>query len=361
MNRRVAKKFFGLAVYSCLMTLTSVVLLIVSLVLAHSHASSYDANGQAATLSDDFAVLKKENSALRQQNKYLLAENKMLTETSTGEKFRSKLKSMLQSGSSTMSVVKYLFPDELVLTDSGSFKFFPIDETLEKHPYIDENFAMDKSGNVSYSENGVIGSTVGIDVSKHNGTIDWEKVAASGVKFAYIRCGLRGYESGKIAADENFQTNVQGALDAGLSVGTYFFSQAVTEDEAREEAAFVLDAVKDYNITLPIAIDIEKVDGAGSLPRTSSLTQEQFTDNALAFCTSVTNAGYTSMIYGNLRTYLLMLDMHKLEGIPKWYAEEATKDDITPYFPYSFNIWQYNFNGAVDGIQGNVDINIALN
>ncbi|MCR5527134.1 MAG: glycoside hydrolase family 25 protein [Lachnospiraceae bacterium] len=343
------------------MTLTSVVLLIVSLVLAHTHACPGDAEKRLATLSEDFAILKKENTALRSKNKYLVSENSILAETSTGEKFRSKLKSMLQSGSSTMSVVKYFFPEELVLTDSGSFQFFPIDDSLEKHPFLDENFSMDESGKVTYSDGGNVSSIIGIDVSKHNGAIDWEKVAASGVRFAYIRCGLRGYESGKIAADENFQTNVEGAQAAGISVGTYFFSQAVNEDEAREEAEFVLDAIKDYNITLPVATDIEKVDGTDSTPRTNSISQEQRTANALAFCKAITDAGHTPMIYGNLKTFLMLLDMHQIEGIPKWYAEEAVRNDITPYFPYSFQIWQYDFDGSIDGITGDVDINIAFN
>ena len=130
----------------------------------------------------------------------------------------------------------------------------------------------------------------GVDVSEHQLDIDWKQVAASGVDYAYIRVGWRGYTEGGLFEDVYFERNIQGALDAGLHVGVYMFSQAVTVQEAIEEADFVLERIGKYNVTLPVVFDWEKIEAAEA--RSHGLTMELRTDCARAFCETVKSAGY---------------------------------------------------------------------
>ncbi len=356
-EHRRKRRGAALAVYAVLITFASVLLLLLSLFLVNikneDEKKIAETNEAIETVSHNLIALQKENAELEADNKYL-------KETSTGAKFRAKLKEMFQSGSSTIQVLKYLFPDEIVLTDEGRFHFYDIIEGLEKNEYLDSNFIRDENSEMMYAVDGQTSSVKGIDISKHNGEIDWEKVAASGVKFAFIRCGIRGYGSGEIVADDNFVKNVEGATANGIEVGTYFFSQAVSENEAREEAEFVLNSVSQLSISCPVAIDVEKVEGVDSTPRTKGLDSEQYTANVLEFCNTISDAGYTPMIYGNIKTFAMLLNMEEIEGIEKWFAGYISEDNITPYFPYQFRVWQYSSTGRIDGISGDVDMNIAL-
>ncbi|MCR4746776.1 MAG: glycoside hydrolase family 25 protein [Lachnospiraceae bacterium] len=356
-EHRRKRRGAALAVYSILITLASVLLLLLSLFLVNIKNKNEEKIAETdhvlEEVSDNLVALEKENEELE-------ADNKFLNETSTGAKFRAKLKSMFQSGSSTIQVLKYLFPDEIVLTDEGSFYFYEISDDLKKNSYKDENFILNDSNEIEYAADGETISIKGIDISKHNGEIDWEKVAASGVKFAFIRCGIRGYGSGEIVADDNFQKNVEGAAANGIQVGTYFFSQAVSANEAREEAEFVLNSVSQLSINCPIAIDVEKVEGVDSVPRTNGLSSDQYTENVLEFCNTISEAGYTPMIYGNIKSFARLLNMDELEDIQKWFAGYVSEDSISPYFPYEFRVWQYSSTGKVDGISGDVDMNIAF-
>jgi GH25 family lysozyme M1 (1,4-beta-N-acetylmuramidase) len=219
---------------------------------------------------------------------------------------------------------------------------------------VDENFLETESGEVEYYQDGVKISHKGIDISKYQGSIDWNKVKQDGVEFAFLRLGLRGYESGKLVLDETYVNNAVGASDAGVGVGVYFFTQAITVEEAIEEADFVLENIKDYNITYPVVFDIEDLNSEDA--RTKNMTQEENTAIAIAFCERIKEAGYKPMIYGNLRTFLLMLDMEQLEGYEKWFAYY----DLPVYFPYAYSILQYSEKGTVDGITEPVDLNISF-
>ncbi|MEG0027230.1 MAG: glycoside hydrolase family 25 protein [Raoultibacter sp.] len=195
----------------------------------------------------------------------------------------------------------------------------------------------------------------GIDVSSHNQQIDWQAVAASGVDFAYLRAGYRGYTEGKIWEDELFDQNIEGATKAGLDVGVYFFSQAITEREAREEADWVLEAVKGYQLRYPIAFDLEE-NGVED-ERIAGLTQAETTQIAKAFCDRIRERGYEAIIYGNN----LWLDGHYdlaalIDTYDLWYADYADKPGQT----YRFRIWQYTSTGDVPGISGSVDRNLCF-
>ena len=226
-------------------------------------------------------------------------------------------------------------------------------DDTSKNDYVLENLNILEDGEVQYMQDGQVVSHKGIDVSKHQGNIDWTKVAADGVEFAFIRVGLRGYGTeGKLVEDEYFEQNVKGALQAGIKVGVYFYSQAITDEELLEEANLVLEKVKPYNIELPIVFDVEKVSGGKG--RANELSVEERTRLTALFCQTIQDAGYKPMIYHNMEMGTLMLDLGQLEQYDKWFA--YYNDDL--YYPYAYKVWQYSEKGAVDGINEEVDLNI---
>ncbi|MBO5229049.1 MAG: glycoside hydrolase family 25 protein [Lachnospiraceae bacterium] len=231
----------------------------------------------------------------------------------------------------------------------------PIIQTLPMHDYNWDNVLQQKNGLKYYTENGKKNSLIGVDVSSHQKEIDWNKVKASGVEYAIIRVGFRGYgEAGTIVLDEYFHTNIQAALKAGLKVGVYFFSQAITEAEAIEEAEFLLNEIKGYNITFPVVYDPEDI--SGDKARTDGLSGEQITNQCIAFCERIKQAGYTPMIYANKRWTLTRIDLTRLTDYDLWLAAYVEQPDI----PYLFTMWQYSSTGKVDGINGSVDLNISF-
>ena len=200
-------------------------------------------------------------------------------------------------------------------------------------------------------------SYIGVDVSSHQNEVDWEQVAAAGVDFAMIRVGYRGYTEGGIYQDHYWEENITGALDAGLSVGVYFFSQATSVEEAREEALQTLIWIADYDITYPVVFDWERVSGPHS--RTSSTTGDMITACAQAFCQLVEEAGYTAMTYGSPSKVGSDLDLAQLTDYPFWLAHYTTDWNPTS-FPYHYDMWQYTSSGSVDGIEGRVDLSLCL-
>ena len=198
------------------------------------------------------------------------------------------------------------------------------------------------------------GTVPGIDVSYYQGNIDWKKVKESGIEFAIIRIGYRGYgQEGKMAEDKMAYQNLRGALDAGLQVGVYFFSQATNTEEALEEAEFVLQRIKGYNITLPVVYDWEYVSAEA---RTANVDPRTLTDCYLAFCGKIEEAGYTPMAYFNTYQSRKMMYLTELESYPFWLA--LYSDRMT--YPYRIEMWQYTDSGRVPGIEGNVDINLMF-
>ncbi len=196
------------------------------------------------------------------------------------------------------------------------------------------------------------GTTLGIDVSKWNGEIDWEKVKDDGVEFVIIRCGYRGYTKGGLIEDPLFAQNIKGATAAGLKVGVYFFTQAVNEVEAVEEASMVVSLVRDYDLEYPIFIDTESAGGQG---RADELDAETRTKVCDAFCATIQNAGYKSGVYASRNWYNEKLQAQELEDYVVWLAEYR---DIPLYQGY-YQMWQYTSKGEVDGIEGNVELNLS--
>ena len=198
------------------------------------------------------------------------------------------------------------------------------------------------------------GTMPGIDVSYYQGKIDWEKVKASGIEFAIIRLGYRGYgQEGKLVEDQMAYENLEGALDAGLKVGVYFFSQAITVEEALEEAEFVLTRIKNYDITMPVVYDWEYVSEEA---RTANMDPRTLTDCYLAFCEKIQEAGYTPMPYFNSYQSRNLMYLTELEEYPFWLA--LYSDRMT--YPYRVEMWQYTDSGRVPGIEGYVDLNLMF-
>lgn len=210
-------------------------------------------------------------------------------------------------------------------------------------------FSLDARGRMSYAGAQTL---TGIDVSEHQGEINWKKVAADGVDFAMIRLGYRGSTQGGLYLDEYFKRNIAAATAAGLKVGVYFFSQAIDPREAAEEAAFVLENLEGYTVTFPVVFDWEIV--GGSAARTYSVSRRTLVECTRAFCEAVRDKGYTPMIYFTrylgYRKYIL----RNLTDYGFWYAEY----DSQPRFAFDFDMWQYSETGKVSGVDGNVDLNI---
>lgn len=195
-------------------------------------------------------------------------------------------------------------------------------------------------------------SVLGIDASAYQGDVDWPTVRAAGIEFAILRVGYRGYgKSGKLVKDEYLEKNLKGAAEAGIDIGVYFFSQAVNTQEAEEEAQFVLDAIKDYEIDLYVVYDWEYISDTA---RTANVDPRTLTDCSIAFCEKISAAGYTPMVYFNSYQAKHMMHLSELKQYDFWLAMYT--DRMT--FPYKVKMWQYTDSGRVPGIQGNVDINL---
>lgn len=197
---------------------------------------------------------------------------------------------------------------------------------------------------------------IGMDVSRHQNEIDWKKVKAAGIEFAMIRCGYRTTVGGKVYEDANFKKNIEGALDAGVKVGIYFFSAAVNETEVLEEAAFVIEVLKPYKdrITYPVAYDFEIL----GQDRAKNLTATAMTDHAIAYMDTIADAGYVPMLYASRNALWNNWEMGRLSAYRVWLAQYVNLLSQKRYNG-AHVMWQCASDGKVDGIKGNVDLNIA--
>ena len=204
----------------------------------------------------------------------------------------------------------------------------------------------------TFSSSGVRSGTVGIDVSKFQSAINWTKVKNAGINFVMIRCGYRGYGTGVLVEDPMFASHITGAKAAGLRVGVYFFSQAVNEAEAVEEASMAVKLANRYGINMPIAIDSEYA--AGGAGRADGLSKSARTSVTKAFCNTVASAGHTPMVYASKSWFSDHLNVSQFPGSYRiWVAHYADKCGYSG----RYDMWQYTSKGRVDGVSGNVDMN----
>lgn len=280
----------------------------------------------------------------------LLQDKENELEASIKERMKELV--MAEDGS-PLKMLRSFFPENLIYADQDEYVFAPVLDGVKKHNYSEENFVETDDGEMQYIENGTVVSHKGIDVSKYQGDIDWAAVASDGVEYAFVRLGLRGYGSGKLVLDEYFDQNMRGAKEAGIKTGVHFFTQAITVEEAIEEADYVLENITGYDVSYPVVFDVEMIvndDG-----RANGLSQKDRTDITIAFCDRIKAAGFTPMIYGNVKCFTKLLDMTRLNDYEKWYA---FYDDYM-YMPYEVGIWQYTEKGKVAGINTGVDLNIS--
>ena len=248
---------------------------------------------------------------------------------------------------------RFMHASYIRVTDKfGEIQKIKISANIKRHQWDFAN--LDNSGNFkNYVEADGSVKKVGIDVSEHQGAINWESVAGA-VNFAFIRLGYRGYTNGNLAMDACYSANMQGAAAAGVPVGVYFYSQAVNYDEGVEEANYVLSQLGDYNLAYPIVLDRE--DPMQEDARTNNLSVEEHTQAALGFLETIAASGRQAMIYTNRTYYALYLDLERIYQYPVWFAQYADEPD----WPYEFSIWQYTESGEVPGIAGSVDLDLEM-
>lgn len=293
------------------------------------------------------------NKAIEEQNEELAGN--------TEEDYKALIKEYMEEGK-TLSMLENVFPENIVVPDTGGYRFFDIDYDLNmsevdysaiEYPVKNEETGK-YEGEAYYSVDGAEAKK-GVDVSSFQGDIDWNKVKNDGVEYAFIRLGYRGYESGKIVNDNKYEDNITGCNEAGLDCGVYFFTEALNAEEGKEEAEFVLECLEEHHIEMPIVIDVEQSANV-SKSRTRDLTAQDRTEAVIAFCERIKQDGYTPMIYGNLKSMLIMLDFERLEEYDKWFAYYH----YPLRFPYKHKIWQYTASGKVDGIRGDADLNLMF-
>ncbi len=209
----------------------------------------------------------------------------------------------------------------------------------------------------AYTEYSGTGYTAlrGIDVSEHQGVIDWKAVHDDGVQFAIIRAGYRGYSEGGLFEDTYFTQNIKGALAAGIKVGVYFFSQAVSTQEATDEAQYLLTLISGYNVSLPVFFDWEFVTNDGET-RTENVSGSTITDCCLAFCSVVESAGYKAGVYFYRSLGYYDYELDRLSNLMLW----ASTPGEYPDFYYKHSMWQYSCAGTVKGIEGSSDLNLLF-
>ncbi len=243
----------------------------------------------------------------------------------------------------------------LITNRDGTEEWVLISPYLTKNT-LDFTKMEDKAGLKRYMENGRKTSYVGVDISKHTGKVSFDRLKAAGVDYVMIRLGSRGYSTGQISLDENFKENIEGAIEAQLDVGVYFYSQALSQDEAIQEVNFVVQNLEPYRakVKYPVAFNMEFVSNDTS--RIEGLSREDKTTVTVSFLEGIKAAGYVPMIYGDKEWLIKEIDMTKLQDFDVWLSQE----EEIPDYPYRYAMWQYNTDGVVNGIDGGADLNICF-
>lgn len=241
----------------------------------------------------------------------------------------------------------------LVTTSDGKEEWVLISPYLPKHEY-DFTKLVCQSELMRYYVDGKQVAFVGADISKYQDYVDFVKLKKAGVEFVMLRVGARGYGTGQLLIDEYFTDNIKRATDAGLEIGLYFFSQAISTDEAVEEANLVLSNIGDYEVTYPIAIDMEQIKNDTS--RIDNLSREDKTKITKSFLETIEKAGYKAMVYGNKEWLLKKIDLSKLTEYDIWLSQPGDLPD----YPYKFTMWQYSTTANIDGIAGYANLNISF-
>ncbi|MDR2546706.1 MAG: glycoside hydrolase family 25 protein [Lachnospiraceae bacterium] len=241
----------------------------------------------------------------------------------------------------------------LIERRNGTSEWVMINPYITRNTYDPLGFVLRRE-RMGYYENDRQVSFMGVDLSRHDGNADFARMKSDGVYFVLLRLGARGYETGQLTVDDNFLSNLNSALESGLHVGISFFSQAVTREEAIEEATLIIETVADKKITYPVVFHMDYI--AYGASRIDRLTRAEKTEITDAFCNFVSGAGYVPMIYGTKEWLIEQIDLARLLSYDIWLSQSRDLPD----YPYKFQIWQYSHNGTVSGVNGNVNMNISF-
>ena len=357
-RRRTSVIGVGLAMLGCLVFLVAVMYGGMTL---YERMTQHDGNAGPAAVTGDGEAGQDSVEAISGAVVYSQAElDEMISQAVTqaqdaeADRILDGIKEALSGGTTTVETLRPYYPDDIVVVSGGRFHFVPINRELKLNQLDVANLNILENGEYQYLTDGQVTSHKGIDVSSHQGDIDWKQVAQDGVEFAIIRLGYRGYGSeGKLVEDTKFEDNIKGASAAGIKVGVYFFSQAITTEELMEEANLVLEKIAPYKIECPVVYDVEKTSKDG---RMNNISVEERTRLTALFCQTIQAAGYKPMIYHNTEMGALMIDVAALEDYDKWYASYSDQ----MFYPYEYKIWQYSDKGRVAGISTDVDLDISF-
>lgn len=243
----------------------------------------------------------------------------------------------------------------LVKSADGTEEWVLISPYLKKNTYDFTNLS-ESANLLKYTDGGRKISKVGVNISKHSGAVNFKSIKSAGIDYVMLRLGARGYSTGQISLDDNFVENIEAAIEAGLDIGIYFYSQAISQEEATQEANFVIQNVEPYkaHINYPIAFDMEIVNNDRA--RIDGLSRDDKTTIATTFLSGVQAAGYIPMIYGNKEWLIKNIDLTKVQDYDVWLSDDA---DI-PDYPYLFTMWQYTNTGVLNGVTGDASLNICF-
>ncbi len=303
--------------------------------------------GTAKTLYTQAEVEEKEEAARKEGAAQEQNELKM------------QIQSDMESGGGTASMLRRLFDDDVVVVSGGKYYFYPTLNSVKKNSFSSDDFTLSDDGRLQYGGEDRVSLQPGIDVSEKNGSIEWKAVAEDDIGFVMICAGGLTDADGKggkeVRDDERMEENLAGAYEAGLQVGIYYTLGANSREEAKEEALHLIERLSGYQnkITYPVAVwanRYQNEDGAAAISRSD------WTGYVSAFCRALEEAGYQTMIYGNLAAFVMNLELDQLENYNKWIANTGAN----LYFPYRFSMWQYSSTGTVQGISTEVGLDASL-
>lgn len=222
--------------------------------------------------------------------------------------------------------------------------------------YNTENFYIDDGFMAYHDDEGNKLSHLGVDLSYHQENVNWDELAASGIEFVMLRCGYRGYSEGGLVKDEKFDEYARACNERDIPLGVYFFTQAVSVEEAEREAEFTLELIKDYKISYPVAIDTEYVSDKEARTNLEEIDEDLRSKMCIAFCEKIKEAGYYPMIYASENWIRRELDFEALQDYDFWAPQYLEEND----FMYDFTIWQYTERGFIKGVDEQVDLDISM-
>lgn len=319
-----------------------------------------DAAAQSTSLQSELDAVKGSAKTLYTEDEVSARESQARDDGATAEKRKilMQIQSSMESGGSTASMLRSLFSEDIVVVNGGKYYFYPILNAVKRNSFQQDDFSLTDDGRLQYIGSDKVTLQSGVNVSEENGDIDWQLVSEDDVSFAMICAGGReSDDSGKsrVFEDQNLEDNINGASEAGLHVGVYYILDLSEKDEVQEEAEELVQRLDAYQskISYPIAL---WVNAPSEEDRHAHQSKADWTDYVISFCDVLEDAGYEPMIYGNLASFVMMLNIENLEQYDKWISNTGA----SLYFPYRFSMWQYSSAGTVHGISTEVGLDVSL-